>query len=151
PLWLTAGFADYLCHRAAHIEETSGWKESALHLVQFVEMAVPILAALFLQINAGVLLLMIACLILHEATAYWDVRYASATREVTALEQQVHSFLEILPLTGLLIVVALYWDQFVSLFGLGIPRFSLALKSEPLPLLYIAVMLTMTALFEILP
>src|SRR5436190_21171661 len=115
PVWLTAGFADYLCHRAAHIENTSGWKESALHLVQFVEMAVPILAALFLQINAAVILLMIACLILHEATAYLDVRYASATREVTALEQQVHSFLEILPLTGLLIVIALYWDQFISL------------------------------------
>jgi CheY-like chemotaxis protein len=24
PLWLVAGFADYLCHRAAHIERTSG-------------------------------------------------------------------------------------------------------------------------------
>jgi hypothetical protein len=31
PLWLAAGFADYLCHRATHIEETSGWKESVLH------------------------------------------------------------------------------------------------------------------------
>src|SRR5690349_23947212 len=27
PLWLVAGFADYLCHRAAHIETTSGAKE----------------------------------------------------------------------------------------------------------------------------
>lgn len=27
PLWLAAGFADYLCHRAAHIEKTSGWTE----------------------------------------------------------------------------------------------------------------------------
>jgi hypothetical protein len=24
PLWLAAGFADYLCHRAARIAETSG-------------------------------------------------------------------------------------------------------------------------------
>jgi hypothetical protein len=74
PLWLAAGFADYLCHRAAHIERTSGWKESLLHLLQFGEMALPILAALFLEINAGVILLMIVCLILHEATAYWDRR-----------------------------------------------------------------------------
>ena len=29
PLWLAAGFADYLCHRATHIERTSGWKESS--------------------------------------------------------------------------------------------------------------------------
>ena len=50
-----------------------------------------------------------------------------------------------------LIVTALNWDQFISLFGMSIPRFGLALKPEPLPVLYIAVMLTMTALFEILP
>lgn len=29
PLWLAAGFADHLCRRAAHIERTSGWKESS--------------------------------------------------------------------------------------------------------------------------
>src|SRR5947209_6728647 len=52
PMWLAAGFADYLCHRAAHIETTSGWKESLLHLLQFAEMAVPTLAAIFLEINA---------------------------------------------------------------------------------------------------
>jgi hypothetical protein len=32
PSWLAAGFADYLCHHAASIETTSGWKESLLHL-----------------------------------------------------------------------------------------------------------------------
>jgi hypothetical protein len=41
PLWLAAGFADYLCHRAAAIEATSGWKESLLHLIQLGEMGVP--------------------------------------------------------------------------------------------------------------
>jgi hypothetical protein len=45
PVWLAAGFADYLCHRASHIELTS---ESLLHLLQFGEMALPILAAMFL-------------------------------------------------------------------------------------------------------
>ena len=49
PLWLAAGFADYICHRASHIERTSGWKGSVLHLVQFGEMAVLVLAALFLE------------------------------------------------------------------------------------------------------
>jgi len=53
PLWLAAGFADYLCHRAAHIELTSGVKESILHLLQFVEMGIPLLAAMFLEINAA--------------------------------------------------------------------------------------------------
>jgi hypothetical protein len=62
PLWLAAGFADYLCHRAAHIEQTSGVKESILHLLQFVEMGIPILAAMFLEINALVILVMIVFL-----------------------------------------------------------------------------------------
>src|SRR4051812_24630463 len=55
PLWLLAGFADYLCHRAAHIESTSGPKESVLHLLLLAEMGVPVLAALFFEINAFVI------------------------------------------------------------------------------------------------
>jgi hypothetical protein len=39
PVWLAAGFADYLCHRAASIETRSGWRETLLHLLQFGEMA----------------------------------------------------------------------------------------------------------------
>jgi hypothetical protein len=151
PLWLAAGFADYLCHRAAHIERTSGWRESLLHLLQFAEMAVPVLAGLVLDINAGVILAMVICLVLHQATAMWDVSFAEATRDVRPIEQHVHSVLEVLPLTGLLMVIALNWDQFVALFGFGSPRFELAWKPEPVPLPYIALMLGLTLVFELLP
>ena len=98
PVWLAAGFADYLCHRASNIATTSGPKESMLHLLQFAEMAVAVLAALFLEINALVLLIMLVCFVLHEATALWDLSYASTRREVTPIEQHVHSFLEMMPL-----------------------------------------------------
>src|SRR6187455_1671073 len=76
PAWLAAGFADYLCHRAAHIERTSGWKESVLHLLQFAEMALPILAALFSP---------------PPAPSHGNVGcgYAAATREVKPIEQHV--------------------------------------------------------------
>ena len=151
PLWLAAGFADYLCHRASHIERTSGWKESVLHLVQFGEMAVPVLAALFLEINSGVILIMMAFLILHQVTAIWDVQYASATREVSPTEQHVHSVLEMLPFTGLLLVIALHWPAFAALFGYGRPDFSFALKQQPIPIAYVVSMLALTALFEVLP
>lgn len=151
PLWLAAGFADYLCHRAAHIERTSGWKETLLHLAQFAEMGVPVLAALTLEINAGVILLMIVCLILHEATAIWDVRYATATRTVRPVEQHVHSVLEMLPLTGLLMVIALHWEQFTALFGFAPARFELAAKADPLPWTYVLTMLGLTLVFEVLP
>jgi hypothetical protein len=151
PIWLVAGFADYLCHRAAHIEQTSGWKESVLHLLQFAEMALPILAALFLEITSGVILLMIICLVLHQATAMWDVSYAAAMREVKPIEQHVHSVLEMMPLTGLLIVVALHWDAFIALFGLTPVSFALVPKGAPLPWPYIITVLSLTLLFEVLP
>src|SRR3982750_2950983 len=90
PVWVAAGFADYLCHRATNIETTSGPKESLLHLLQFAEMAVPTLAAIFLESNALIIRVMIACLILHEATAIWDVSYAYQLRTITPTEQHVH-------------------------------------------------------------
>jgi hypothetical protein len=153
PVWLAAGFADYLCHRASEIEKTSGPKESALHLLQFAEMAIPTLAAIFLEINALIILIMIVCLILHEATAIWDVRYAYETRTVTPTEQHVHSFLEMLPLMGLLIIVTLHWQQFAALFGLGreVADFGTRLKQPPLPWLYVTVVLLLVLLFEVLP
>ena len=153
PLWLAAGFADYLCHRATSIETTSGPKESLLHLLQFSEMAIPTLAAIFLEINALVILVMIVSLILHQLTAMWDVHYAYHRREVTPIEQHVHSLLEMLPLTALLIVVALHWPQFLALFGAGNEPmdFSLRLKDPPLPWLYVTAVLTLVILFEVLP
>jgi hypothetical protein len=151
PLWLAAGFADYLCHRAARIERTSGWRESLLHLLQLAEMALPILAALFFEINTGVILLMIVCLLLHQATAMWDVRFASAVREVKPIEQHVHSVLEMLPLTALLMVIALQWSEFTSLFGFGAARFDLIWRDPPLPVVYVVGILGATVLFEVLP
>jgi hypothetical protein len=151
PLWLAAGFADYLCHRAADIEQTSGYKESLLHLLQFGEMAVPILAVMFLEVNALIILLMIVSFLLHEATALWDVTYASRTRTITPIEQHIHSFLEMLPLMGLLMVVVLHWTQFTSLFGLAPASFAVRLKEQPLPLAYLVTVLTCVLLFEILP
>jgi hypothetical protein len=151
PVWLAAGFADYLCHRSAHIERTSGWKESLLHLVQFAEMALPILAAMFLEITSGVVLLMIVCLVLHQATAMWDLSYATQMREVKPIEQHVHSVLEMMPLTGLLLVVALHWNAFIGLFGLAPATFALVFKPEPPSWPYVTTMLGLTALFEVLP
>jgi hypothetical protein len=151
PVWLAAGFADYLCHRAAHIEHTSGWKESLLHLLQFAEMALPILAALFFEITSGVIFLMIACLVLHQATAMWDVSYAARMREVRPVEQHVHSVLEMMPLTGLLLVIALHWNAFIGLFGLAPASFEFVFKSGPPSWPYVTTMLVLTVLFEVLP
>src|SRR5438552_8133692 len=89
PLWLVAGFADYLCHRASHIATTAGAKESLIHLLMLTEMAIPVTAAMALEVNALVILIMMLCWALHEATAVWDVFYAYSKREVTPIEQWV--------------------------------------------------------------
>jgi hypothetical protein len=153
PVWLAAGFADYLCHRATSIDHTSGWKETLLHLLQLVEMAIPTLAAIFLDINALVIGIMIVCLLAHEATAIWDVSYAYRRREVTPTEQHVHAFLEMLPLMGLIVVITVHWQQFLALFGVGqqAPEFAVQLRQPPLPWLYVSVILSLVVLFEVLP
>lgn len=153
PVWLIAGFADWLCHRATHIESTTGAKESLIHLLMFAEVGIPLLAAMFLEVNALVIAVMIVTFFVHEATAMWDVRYATTARTVSPIEQHVHSFLEMIPLMGVVIVVAVHWGQFLALFGAGTEkaRFDLTWKQEQLPVAYIAVVMVIIVLFELLP
>ncbi|MBW8908916.1 MAG: diguanylate cyclase [Mesorhizobium sp.] len=153
PVWLIAGFADWLCHRASHIESTTGAKESLIHLLMFVEVGIPLLAAMFLDVNALVIAIMIVAFFVHEATAMWDVHYATTARTVTPVEQHVHSFLEMIPLMGLVSVLTLHWGQFLALFGAGqeTARFDLAWKWQQLPVTYIACLMAAILLFELLP
>jgi hypothetical protein len=153
PVWLLAGCADWLCHRASHIETTSGAKESMLHLLMCAEIGVPLLAAIFLQINAGIIALMIAAFFVHEATALWDVSYAVTVRDVTPIEQHIHSFQEMIPLMAILFIVSLHWGQFQALFGFGseTARFDLAWKEEPLPATYVVSIMAVILTFELIP
>ncbi len=153
PLWLVAGFADWLCHRASHIETTSGAKESLLHLLMFAEIGFPLLAAMFLDINGLIIAFMIVMFFVHEATALWDVSYATTLRTVTPIEQHIHSFLEIIPLMAIVSVVSLHWQQFLAVFGAGSEtlRTDVSWKPEPLPILYVTTILSMVLLFELLP
>src|SRR4051794_2904818 len=113
PLWLLAGLADYLCHRASRIELTSGYKESLLHLLMLAEVAIPLLAAIFFEINALVIAAMIVAFVLHQLTALWDTTFAGQKRRISPIEQHVHSFLELMPLTAILVVIILHWSQFL--------------------------------------
>jgi hypothetical protein len=153
PLWLTAGIADWLCHRRAHIEKNSGPKESLIHLLMLVEMGIPVLAGLFLQINAGVFAMMIVAFFLHEATALWDVTYATKHRTITPIEQHIHSFLEMLPLMAISIMALLHWSQFAALFrhGSEVADFSIRRKVFSLPSPYVQWLLAAIVVFELLP
>lgn len=153
PLWLAAGFADWLCHRASHIETTSGAKESVFHLIMLAEMGLPLLAAIFLQVNAGIIALMIAAFFLHEITALWDVSYAVTVRRISPVEQHVHSFQEMIPLMAILLLISRHWGQFQALFGFGpeTPQFDLAWKEEQLPVTYVISIMTVGLLLEVIP
>jgi hypothetical protein len=150
PLWLTAGVADWACHRATSIETTTGTKESLMHLLMLTEAAIPVLAGLFLEITSPVIAIMIASFLLHDMTALWDVTYAVTLREVTPIEQHVHSFLEMVPLMAVAFVCVLHWPQVLAFFGIGRGQadWSLRLKSRPLPWRYVTSMLALMAALE---
>ncbi len=152
PVWLLAGLGDWVCHRLARIETTSGVAESLMHAVQFALVGLPLLAVLFLEVNAAVLLAMLVGLALHQAVAIWDVRYANDTRRVTPAEQHVHGILEMAPAFATAIVVILHWPQFRSLLsGANEARFSLEPKHVSLPGWYLAAVLVGVVLCGVLP
>src|SRR6195952_372602 len=119
PLWLGGGGARWLCHRASHIECTTGAKETLIHLLMLAEIGVPLGAAIFLQVDAALFALMIVAFFAHELTALWDVSYAVSARVVTPIEQHVHSFLEMIPLMAFLALAQRHWPQLLALFGQG--------------------------------
>jgi hypothetical protein len=138
-LWVLAGSLDYICHRRTKIETTSGPTESIIHTLMMTEAGIPMLLGLYLEVNAGVILLMIAAFFAHAGTAIWDVAYVVERRKVTPNEQHVHSFLEVLPFCAVSFVICMHWNQFTSLFGEGgeKPRFALKKKEPPLPTAYL--------------
>jgi len=151
PLWIAAGFADYLCHRAARISQNSGTPESVLHLVQLSLVGIPVVAALFLKANAGFFLAAAVAILLHHVTAYIDVRYADSTRKVEPREQMVHSFLELLPITAWLLLAAAEWPQFLALLGLGGETAVFAPQPRTLSGSYAVAIVAAAILFNVLP
>lgn len=153
PLWLLSGFADWLCHRASNIATTAGPKESIIHLIMFVEMAIPVSAAMQFEINALILWIMLVCLIVHEVTAIWDVAYAHDKRYISPIEQHVHNYLGLLPFMSFVLVVILNWNQFLSMWGLGPEkaRYVFEMKHPPLPWSYVLPILAAVLFLEIIP
>ncbi|MBV9833604.1 MAG: diguanylate cyclase [Alphaproteobacteria bacterium] len=150
PAWLAFGLADWQCHRRAQIERNAGVRESFLHIAQFTVVGIPLLAVLFLQVNAAIMLLMLVAVVAHQAIAVIDVRYANATRVVSPAEQHVHGGLEALPVAATFLVIVLHWNEFRALWGGG-ASFALAFKQPPLPAWYLAAVLVAVGLFGVLP
>jgi hypothetical protein len=151
PLWMAAGLADYFCHRATGIEETSGPRESVLHLIQFALVGIPITLAMFLEPNAGYFALVILFVVLHHAVAAVDLVFANPRRHIAPREQMVHSVLEILPITALFLLAILYWRQFLALFGFVAEKPVFALHIRLLPIGFVVAVLSAAALLNLVP
>jgi hypothetical protein len=151
PLWIAAGFADYLCHRVARIQNNAGVPESILHLVQYFLVGTPVTLGLFLQPNAGFFLCAGFAILLHHIVAYIDVRYADRARHIQPREQMVHSFLELLPIAAFLLLAVAEWPQFVALLGMGPERPVFAPQPRVMPLFYVATILAAAFLSNLLP
>jgi hypothetical protein len=154
PAWLLAGLADYIVHARTGIERTSGVHESALHLLQTAEVAVPMLALLFLQATPPVLALAVAGATAHTLTAYRDIRYASPRRRITVFEQFVHAVLIMAPLAALAVVSVLHWPAWRALFPPfeAVPgSWALRWRDPPFDTATLAAILGASVLFGVVP
>ncbi|MER6062502.1 diguanylate cyclase [Streptomyces sp. NPDC001792] len=136
PGWFVPGLADWLMHRRTRIEDTSGTKESLIHSLMMAEIGLPIALTLRYRINPLLLSVQLGAAAVHEATALWDVRTAvDSDREVSPLEQHIHSFLESLPFGALASLMCLHADQVRSLVrGGGGDRDAWRLRKRRRPL-----------------
>ncbi|MDP9612144.1 MULTISPECIES: hypothetical protein [Streptomyces] len=153
PLWFVPAVADWLMHRRTRIEHTSGTRESALHALMMTEAGVPVAMGLLARVNPLVLSVMGGAAIAHGATALWDVSLATGEREVRPVEQHIHSFLEVLPLSAMAFTCCLHWEQVrAALRGGDRPEdWKLLPKENPLPARYLAAIGLGIGAFVVLP
>ncbi|MGW1068287.1 diguanylate cyclase [Streptomyces aureus] len=153
PLWFVPAVADWVMHRRSDIEHTSGVRESAVHALMMTEAGIPVVAGLTAKINPLVLALMGGAAVAHGATALWDVSLATDKREVRPLEQHIHSFLEVLPVTAAAFTACLHWDQVREIFSRGTQPddWKLVPKERPLPAGYLAALAAGVGLCVALP
>lgn len=154
PAWFAPGVADWWMHRRTRIESTSGTRESLIHLLMMAEIGVPILAALLLEINPLVLSVMAGAVVVHEATAWWDVQVAvDSDRPVRPAEQHLHSFLEVIPFMAFAGISCLHWRPVQALLRGDADRsaWQLRARQQPIPAHYIGAILGAIGAFIALP
>lgn len=147
PAWGLPGLADWACHRRSRIEdpERGGLRESLLHVLMFAEGAIPLGLTLLAEPNPMVVSILASSAVVHQTTANWDLRVAhDSDREVSPLEQQVHTALEAIPFLVCLLGT-------LQTAGTTDRSWKLRRKSRPLPAAYVAAVLLTTGATGVLP
>lgn len=153
PALVAAGLVDWALHRHQRIEWTAGLAESLLHLLMLAVVGAAMLAGIWLEPTAGLLALLLAAVLVHEACYLADLRVALACRHIPLAEQWVHGFQHLLPWTGLAALMALAPDQALALVGAEghEPRWTLRLNPREPGLQGVAPLLVAALLLNVLP
>jgi hypothetical protein len=154
PAWLVPGVVDWVWHKRTDIEHTSGGGESLIHCLMMHEVGVPVMMGLLMEINPLTLSIMLGHTLVHEATAFVDVAYATNhKRQVLPREQHTHSFLEVVPFMAVSSLICLHWEQFLAIWGKGPAKakWRFALKKERLPSRYLRSILAAIGAFLAVP
>lgn len=133
PAWLLAGVLDYAIHRRQRIETTAGPYESALHLLQAMQVGVPVLVVLFLDITATTWGVILAAVALHALTSWRDTCYASSVRPVGPAEQKAHAVLDTVPWGVVVLLALMHRDALAGLVGPGAADWGVRLRPRPFP------------------
>lgn len=129
PVWLAAGVLDYAIHARQRIEHTAGPYESALHLLQALEVGLPVLVVLFLQVTASTYAVLVLAVLAHAWTSWRDTCYAASLRPIGPAEQKAHAVLDMVPWFGLALLALIHREALSP----GSTDWSLRLRDDPFP------------------
>ena len=151
PLWLLAGVADVWVHRRDRIERHTGTHESWMHVAMCVQMGVPVLLVLFLEVTAPVFLVAALAVLVHGWTSWRDARFADRVRHIGPGEQKIHVALDAIPWVALVLLGMLYAPVLRGLVGPGEADWQWRLRDPAFaPAVLVAVVVT-SLLFGLLP
>lgn len=146
PAWLVTGMVDFITHQRTNIASISGVRESLLHVAQMLQNGVPVLVALFFEINALTLAVLALLVLVHTVTAYVDISYTSSRRAIGPLEQLAHAVLIGLPILAWVLLL-LAWRADAAAMG----EWSFQLRATPWGFWVVLTVLSGGALFSAAP
>ena len=101
--------------------------------MQYLQLVAGVALVVLLEVTSLVLVVVIALALLHLATGYLDIAYTTGRREISPLEQHVHSYMEMLPPVATALLVILYWSAFAAIFNGDNADWTIARRQQPLP------------------
>jgi len=85
----------------------------------FIEVGIPLLAAMLLDINSLIIAGMLIAFVVHEATAMWDGKLRDDGADGDAVRIACSQLPGMIPLMGIIIVASLHWGTVSPTLRIG--------------------------------